>query len=70
MFCLLGMSLSHPGYGLVIQRRLSDVTLASDDTHVDFTLAREDIHTDVSHARDETPPQQEISYFSHCLWII
>ena len=50
------MSLSHPGYGLVSQRRSADVTLASDDTHVDETIARDGIHTDVALAKDDRMP--------------
>ena len=39
MFCLLGKSLSHPGYGLVSERRSPDATLASDDPTTDVTVA-------------------------------
>ena len=42
MLCLLGMSLSHPRYGLVKERRSPDVTLANDDDHADVTVAVSD----------------------------
>ena len=63
MLCLLNMSLSTPGYGVLSQRRSADVTFASDDTHAYVTLASDDTHTDVTvakddiHTRDDIPPQ-------------
>ena len=54
MFCLLGMSLSHPGCDLVKEGRFADVTLASDDTNADVTIAV-----------DDTPPQAIHLYHHH-----
>jgi hypothetical protein len=42
MLCLLSMSLSHPGYGLVKERISPDVTLDFDNTKGDVTNAVDD----------------------------
>ena len=49
MFCLLDLSLSHPGYGLVKERKSPGVTLARDDTQADVTNAVDDTPTQALH---------------------